>query len=249
MPVHTHESRLKVVMMVFEARYDEGFRMLDNIGEMLVRIRKQKPSWTINAVGQQLASLHLAQSGLLLNVGVSKMDFSVIKQVPLADAEKQASILGREAASLYELITEVLKLPRTTRAGTRFAFLAPADNLEESDRFIQRGSSSPLLAAVAESTKSEPVESQFVYVLDDPKTNFRRRVTLNSVMMEQKPEDPPFIGLPGDVGSGGVVVDIDTYFRPTDSHLAKSELFVQENFLHSRAEATKILKWLLNQQK
>src|SRR5262249_15282702 len=138
---------------------------------------------------------------------------------------------------------------RTTRVGARFLFLAPADSLEEADRFVQRGASSPLLDALSEKAKAQPVDAQVVCVLDDADSGYRRRIQLSSVVIEQKPEDPPYLGLPGDPGSGGVAVDIDTYTRPEEEHFAKVSLFVQESYLKSRALAADIFRWLVGRQK
>jgi len=249
MAVHTHEENLKVLAMIFEARYDEGYRFLDHCGELLVRFRQKNPSWTVAALGQQTVSLVQKKDGLLINVGVAKFDASTTAHLTQAEADQQAPKLGRAAEEFYERTHEVLQISRTTRVATRFVFMAPSDSLEEADRFLLKASSSALRDAVATTTKSEPREAQFVYVVDDPESGCRRRVTLFSIILEQKPEDPPFLGLPGDSGSGGVVVDIDTYTRPVETHPAKTDVFVQENYLRTRSQAKEIFAWLLKQQK
>lgn len=249
MSVHTQNNSLKILAMIFEARYDEGYRFLDHMGELLVRIRRYNPAWAVAGLAQKVVSLIYQEQGLVLNIGVDKIDVSIIGKITFAEAEKKTRILGQAAEDLYGLVLEVLKVPRTTRVGTRFGFLAPSDSLEEADRFIWKAASSPLLDAVAAETKSHPREAQLAYILDDPESGYRRRVTLTSVILEQKPEDPPFLGLPGDLGVGGVVVDIDTYTRPEGSHLGKASMFVQENYLKSRSQATGLFAWLLSQQK
>ncbi|HJT76145.1 MAG TPA: hypothetical protein VJ739_02995 [Gemmataceae bacterium] len=249
MAVHTQEGSLKVLAMIFEARYDEGYRFLDHAGELLVRIKRHRPSWAVLSLAQKTVSLVHQELHLLANIGVEKIDVSVTERLGLLQADKQARILGDAAEEFYNLALEVLKIPRTTRVGTRFAFLAPSDSLEEADRFMRRAASSPMLDAVVEQTKSEAREGQFVYVLDDLQSGHRRRVTLLSAVIEQKPEDPPFVGLPGDSGSGGVAVDLDTYTRPEEAHFAKVSMFVQENYGKSRSQARGLFTWLLSQQK
>ena len=249
MSVRTQEKSLKVLAMIFEARYDEGYRFLDRTGELLISIRRAKPSWVVAGITQKFVSLIHREQNLQLNIGVEKIDISTNKQMALAESEKQSRILGEAAEEFYSLTTEVLKIPRATRVGTRFAFLAPSDNLEEADRFMWKAAASPLINAVAEETKSQPREAQLVYVLDDPNSGFRRRVTLSSVVLEQKPEDPPYLGLPGDPGSGGIVVDIDTFMRPEETQVGKISIFTQDNFLKSRSQAINILGWLVRQQK
>lgn len=249
MSVHTHRDSLKVLAMIFEARYDEGYRFLDHTGELLVRIRRHNPVWKVDVLAHNLVSLGYREQHLRLNIGIDKIDVSTTEQMTLADAEKQAQNLGQAAEGMYSLTVEVLKLPRTSRVGTRFAFLAPSDNLEEADRFMWKAADSPLINAFAEETKSQPREAQLIYVLDGPESGYRRRVTLSSVVLEQKPEDPPYLGLPGDQGSGGVVVDIDTFMRPDESHLGKASMFVQQNYLKSQSQAMDIFARLLRQQK
>jgi hypothetical protein len=249
MSVHTQDDRLMILAMIFEARYEEGYRFLDHSGELLVRIKRLNPSWEVAGLSQKVVSLIHREQHLLLNIGIEKIDISTTERVTFADAEKMARIVGQSAEETYGVVVEVLKVPRTTRVGTRFAFLAPADNLEEADRFMWKASASSLFNAVADKTKSQPREAQLTYVLDDPESGYRRRVGLSSVVIEQKPEDPPYLGLPGDKGSGGVVVDIDTFTRPDESQFGKTSMFVQDNYLKSRSQAGGIFAWLLQQQK
>ena len=192
MPVHTQESSLKVLAMIFEARYDEGFRFLDRAGELLVRIRQQNPSWAVAVIAQKAVSLARQQDRLTLNIGVEKLDVSTTERLGLAEAEKQAGALGEAAEEFYNLTLDVLKVPRTLRIGTRFVFLAPADNLEEADRFMWRAAASPLFTAVAEKTGSQAVEAQVVYLLDDPKFGYRRRSPSVRSSWSKKPKTGRF---------------------------------------------------------
>jgi hypothetical protein len=248
MPVHTEDNNFKVLAMIFEARYDEGFRFLDHAGELLVKMRKIDPSWTVALVTPTVVRLVNQEQRLTLNVGTEKIDVSTEK-LSLSDADKKARPLGEATERFYHLSLDVLKLPRTLRVGSRFLFLAPSDSLEEADRFMWRSTVSPLSEAVLELTKSRATESQITYVVDDNDSGNRRRITLGSVILEQKPEDAPFLGLPGDRGSGGIVVDIDVYCRPEESHLAKASLFVQDSYLKARSQASAILTWMRGRQK
>ncbi len=249
MPVHTEDNSLKVLAMIFEARYDEGFRFLDHAGELLLKMRNLNPAWAVTVLTQRLVSLLNRQHGLSLNVGVEKLDVSTSERLSLSDADRKSKPLGEAAEEFYHLTLEVLKVPRTLRVGSRFVFLAPSDSLEEADRFMWKAATSPLLEAVAANTGGQATEAQVAYILDDPESGHRRRVTLYSLVLEQKPEDPPFLGLPGDRGSGGVVVDIDVYSRPEESHLAKTSLFVQNSYLRARSQASAILTWMRGRQK
>jgi len=51
------------------------------------------------------------------------------------------------------------------------------------------------------------------------------------------------------LGTGGVLIDIDTYTRPDESRIGKMSIFVQNNYLKSQSQATGIFSWLLQQQK
>jgi hypothetical protein len=248
MSVHTHEGRLKVVAAVFEARFDEGYRYLDRSGELLVRINKYDPSWRVSVLTQQVGQLTQKQRRLLLNIGVEKIDLSSTKAWDLPQAEKEARELGDSAEAFYELAIEVLKIPRTLRVGIRFAFTAPADSLEEADRFVSKALACPLRDVIAEKAKGQPIDAQVSYVVEDSESGLRRRVQVVSAILGQNPGDPPFLGLAGDVGSGGVVVDVDTYTRPDHGHFPKASLFVQDNYLKARAFARELFAWLLAHQ-
>lgn len=249
MSVHTQDGSLKVRAMIFEARYEAGFRYLDHAGELLVKIREKHPSWVVVGIGPLAATLYQQESRLTCGIGIEKIDVSTAESLTLVDAERTSRALGEAAECLYNLTVEVLKTPRTIRVGARFSILAPSDSLEEADRFVFKGTGSPLLDAILEKTKAEPREGQLAYVLDDPKSRHRRLVKLFSIVMDHKPEDPPYTGLPGDRGSGGVMVDIDTYTRPEVGHQGKVSTFVQESFLKSRELTKGILGWLLTRQK
>src|SRR5258708_3968139 len=114
MSVHTQGNSLKLLAMIFEARYDEGYRFLDHTGELLVRIRRHNPAWAVAGLAQRVVSLIYQEQGLLLNIGVDKIDVSTTQKITFADAEKKARILGDAAEGIYSLTLEVLKLPRTT---------------------------------------------------------------------------------------------------------------------------------------
>ena len=103
MGVQIHEKGLKVIAMIFEARYEEGFRYLDHAGELLVRIKKQDPSWAVTAVGQQLARLTHSRHKLALNIGTEKLDVSVTEQLDLTQAEQQTRAMGDSAEAVLEL--------------------------------------------------------------------------------------------------------------------------------------------------
>src|SRR6516162_6441792 len=103
MSVHTREDSLKVVAMIFEARYDEGYRFLDHTGELLVRIRRHHPFWVVVGLAQKVVSVIHREHRLLLNIGVEKLDVSTNEHITAAEAEKQARLLGDAAEEFYSL--------------------------------------------------------------------------------------------------------------------------------------------------
>src|SRR5262249_60478068 len=124
MAVHTQESGLKLLAMIFEARYDEGYRYLDHSGELLVRIKRHNPHWAVALLGQKGGQLTHHQHKLVANIGLEKLDLATTERLDLSHGEKQARLLGEAAEELYSLTVEVLKVPRTTRIGTRLHFMA-----------------------------------------------------------------------------------------------------------------------------
>ncbi|MBM4071474.1 MAG: hypothetical protein FJ271_21445 [Planctomycetes bacterium] len=115
MSVHTQSDKLKLLAMIFEARYEEGYRYLDHSGEMLVRLKRLDPAWVVHQLGLNRVGLVYQEHDLALSIAVEKVDISTLKPVAFNDAEKKARILGDQAAAIYEMIVETLQVPRTTR--------------------------------------------------------------------------------------------------------------------------------------
>lgn len=139
MPVKTKDEYLRVLSMTFEGRYSEGYRYLDRSGELLVRVERHSSLWQVLGVAQQVATLQHEKELFMLNVGTRHVNLSGKNSCSLKDAEAKVRFLGDEAESLYNITTEVLAVPSTTRMGLRFVFAAPADSVEEADRFVYKG--------------------------------------------------------------------------------------------------------------
>ena len=62
--------------------------------------------------------------------------------------------------------------------------------------------------------------------------------------MTQPDEDAtiPFAGFPGDPGKGGLVTDIDSYFKPGSDQSDKISLFVQNSFIRSKRLAVSFMQ-------
>jgi hypothetical protein len=248
MSVQTHPASLKVLRIVFEARYDEGYRYLDRCGETVVRIRKHSSAWLVGPVNPQGGVISNNAESLTLNMGNESMLVATTEEFEYEKAEKKVDVLAREAEALYGIIVETLSVPNTTRVGLRSQFFAPADSLEEANRFMSKAAASPLSEALRDETRMDVRNASMVYVLEDPKTGLRRRVDVSAVA-RLLAGAPPITGLASDQGSGGVVVDIDTLTRPERGHLPKAGFFITNNYLRERSLAAYVFRWLLEHQK
>lgn len=249
MTVHSHEEKLELTVMAFEARYENGYRYLDHCGEAIIRIRHHDRSWVLGTIVRDMpiaTAMRSEKLGLGLGFSSDKFHISVQNSFTLTDGEKKVQLLGTEAEALYELITESIRAPETVRIGVRYRFTAPADSLEEADRFMSRGAKSPLLDVVLKSTRSQLRDSAMFYVVEDHESGYRRRVAIES-QVTLNPGDPAYTGL-GTTGKAAVCIDIDTFTRPESGHFQKTNLFIQNNYMRSRAIAMELFQWLKQQR-
>jgi hypothetical protein len=247
MAVHAQLAALKILRVIFEARYDEGYRYLDRCGETLVRIRKHDPSWVIGAIDPQRGVITSLDRKLTLNMGNESMLVATTDEFDSIAMGEKIEELGREADTLYKIIVASLNVPNTTRVGLRCQFLAQADTLEEANQFISRALVSPLRDDLLGYTKFDVRNASMSYVLEDPESGLRRRIELLAVARVQA-GSPPITGLSTDVGSGGVLVDIDNFTRPEQGHLPRADLFIQENYSAARELALHAFEWLRQHQ-
>lgn len=248
MAVHSHVERMKIETLAFETRFRDGYRYLDHCGETIVRIRSRNPCWavtSVNVVGGQLRNDDL---NMALNLSSFSMSVNLLKPpIDVHGVEPKVEAYAKEAEAIYEIVTRALRVTETTRVGARFRFVAPADTLEEADRFICRGMDSPLLEKLKESTRSELRDAAVAFVLADQESGHRRRIEIVS-QTSQKPGDDPYTGLDGELRTGSVVVDIDTFTRPERGHLERSSLFIQKSYLRAGVIAMELFEWLRLQQ-
>jgi hypothetical protein len=247
MPVQAQLAALKILRVVFEARYDEGYRYLDRCGETIVRIRKHNPSWIIGPIDPQRGVITNLERQLTLNMGNENMVVATIDELdPIAMGEK-IEVLSLESETLYKIIVGSLNVPNTTRVGLRCQFLARADTLEEANQFISRASASPLRDDLVAYTKFDIRSASLAYVLEDPESGLRRRIEVSAVARVQA-GSPPITSLATDTGSGGILVDIDNFTRPEQGHLPRADLFIRENYSASRELALHAFEWLRQHQ-
>jgi hypothetical protein len=248
MPIHARTEELQVHLLVCQARYSDGFRLLDRAGELLNTLKKQFPLWTIRSTDQssQTYVLRNDASQIQLNIGTESVDLRYTgSPLKLADAEKKNNELADAAEPFYHLVIETLGCETTFRVGAEYHFFAPADTLEDSDRLMCRAVQSPLVEAVLRVTNGALTDAVGHLVLEDAETGLRRAVRLMSLITKQAPGSPPFAGYPLEGAAGGILADIDTYHRPPQGHYPKFGFFVRDAFLRARGISTDLLRWMI----
>lgn len=246
MSVHAYDEKIRLSIMAFEARYEDGYRYLDHCGETIVRIRHFKRSWVVGTAVPQGTTMVNAELGLALNFGNERINIANQGEVALSEGEKKAEILGNESEALYELVLASIKVPETSRIGIRYRFTAQADSLEEADRFVSRGARSPLLETVLKSARADLRDAAMFYVVEEATSGYRRRIAIES-QVAMKAESPIHTGLERE-GHASVSIDIDTFTRPETGHFQKSNFFIQNNYTRSWAIASEIFQWLRQQK-
>jgi hypothetical protein len=245
--VHTHDSKIKVLPFIFQARYADGYNLLDRSGQLLNHLQREHPRWQIVRAVQPLITLRNPESRITANIGLSALDLTSEGNHSLPDAEKLCRTFGDACEFLYGLVVEQLSLSTTTRVGVRYQFLAPADSLEEADKAMTATLASPYQAAATKALGMDVVDGYTVLVADDRETGLRRRFAVLSFIADVPAGTPEWTGLGNPEGSGGLLVDIDAFTRPATGHYAKCSLFIQEQFLKSRQISSITLKWIIGQ--
>jgi hypothetical protein len=236
--------------MIFQARYSDGYRFLDRAGELLNQIHNEFPLWTVVRLTQQLATLQHAELPLVANFGTSAVDLTWNnKKEMISAAEKSAKSFGEQCQLMYNLAVETLGLSSTRRIGVRFHFLAPADSLEESDRIVCRALESSYQTKAKEVLAMDFVDGTCSLVFEDLNTGLRRIINTSSCIVETPPGSPEFLGFRGVPGSGGLLIDIDTYTRPATGHFPKLTIFIQDQFFKTYGFALKLMPWLVQPRK
>src|SRR5690242_9198868 len=101
MAVHTQLAALKILRVIFEARYDEGYRYMDRCGQTIVRIKKHSPYWITGPIDPQRGVITNRELQLTLNMGNESMLVATIDELePIAMGAK-VEVLSREADALY----------------------------------------------------------------------------------------------------------------------------------------------------
>jgi hypothetical protein len=248
MSVHANDEKIKVTVAAIDTVFNEGYRYLDRCGETIVRIRHVDPQWEATATNPQSGQLRHSKKNLVLNFNTIRFTMSASDEWNLIGAESKVEILAKEAYDIYEIINDVVKPGDTIRVGVRFRFAAPADSLDEADRFVTRGARSPLTDEIEKITASSPKRSTSVWVVEDTEKGLNQRVEVATYVL-MNPESPIFTGLGSPSGESGAFVDIETFTRPEAGSYDRLDLFVVENFTAVRRIAKGVFQWLRQRQK
>lgn len=250
MPVHTRDEKVQLTHLIFQARYTDGYRFLDRAGEILQEIRNRFPLWSVVKIARTQATLRYAGiESLVANIGFEAIDLMRTEKQSLADAEKFAKVFGEQSEQLYTLVTEKLSASSTTRVGVRFHFLAPADSLEESDRVNCGSLRSAYQQKVGDVLGMQLVDGGTNFVFEDIESGTRRSIQTYSAITDQPPGSADYFGLGKPNGSGGLLVDIDTFTRPNKGHFPKLAIFIQEQFLKTKEIALALMHWMIHPKK
>jgi hypothetical protein len=180
-------------------------------------------------------------------IGVSRL----ASEQPLEQdaARKIVDHLAVEASLIYGLVTEAFEIPNTIRIGARFSFIAPADTMEDADRFLVSVARCELLSEIEKSTQSQLYSAHVRYNVEEEETGYRRSVFISSLRLEEG--DNPWTGLESGSQQSkcGVQFDVDTFTRPASGHFSDTKAFILNCYSRSFRQAQTVLHWIGSQQK
>lgn len=250
MLVRTYHDELRVSLMAFEARFDDGYRYLDSCGEAFSKIRNHDRKWKSGDINPQSGNFVNTEKLLQAAFSTEKFGISRLREEPLdkPSADKISDDLASEADYIYRVVTDTFEIPNTTRVGVRFGFIALADSLEDAERFLVRATKSPLDEEVEKITSSQMYTSTIRVSAEDGVTGHRRNISIYTVRISDR--DSPATGLGGeeDKVKSGIVVDIDTFTRPSSGHFLESRLFIANAYSRSFSHAKQLFDWLTKKQ-
>src|SRR5687767_9055352 len=104
MAMHFKDADIQILARIFQARLSNGFLVLDRLGALLNRVRKEHPVWAVRAVGVQQAQLHHEELKLIANVGTGALNVATEGKMSLTDATKTSQTFGEQAELWYGLM-------------------------------------------------------------------------------------------------------------------------------------------------
>jgi hypothetical protein len=223
---------------------------MDRCGDTIVRIRRHKKAWVpTNAINPQSGILANQEDRLQLLMGNEWVNLTTTdEEIELTKAERRARTLAEEAEKLTLLILDSLGIEETTRVGFRVQFFAPADSVENANYFVSQAAASPLGEEICRITKSVSRIADVTYVVEHEESGVRRRVQVVPIT-RIKPGMTQPTGLGCDEGTGGVMVDIDTFTRPETGNFRRINAFIQESYLDAAKHNAQLFGWIKEQLK
>ena len=250
MSVNSDDLAILSSTAVFESRFDDAYRYYDRCGEVISRIRKLDSNWVPLRIDAQTGALANKALGLRLVFDDRRMSVgrTTSEWVPASTAAELVQTLGPEAETLYSLITDTLQVPNSIRIGARFDFQAPADSMEDAERFLSKSLRSDLSKSLEDELTGTLYESSTVYRIDESKSGIRRSVQIHKVSIMDA-SDPGLTGLPGDLGKAAVEIDVDSYTRPDEGHFNGLSDFIQRSFSKSKVIAHRMFREMRSKQR
>lgn len=241
MPVKSGQDDIKLLNVAFEARYSEGFRVLDHGGKTLVALQKSHPLWTVRNAG---AVSKLQHQDLPFTAKFDAQSFAITvsganwESPQASGSQKVVEQLASEAEVLYELIVGELSVPDTTRVGVLFTFGAPSDSAEASDRFVCKSLQGEFVSELETMTSSQFIDSECKFTLED-EFGYRRHFRIFSLAQQPSQFSPIRHGFPDPDVAGFVAFELDTFTRPPSGHFANVRRFINDQFAKSSSYSRK----------
>ena len=235
-----------VSMITCEMRFDDAYRYLDRCGNTISRIRNFDKQWVSTEPNPQTSALVHPGFGLSMSLGTERMNVSKNEDtwVKLGKARDVVENLADQVEPLYEIVTETIDIPNTTRIGVRFVFIAPTNSLEDSERALVMMPQSPLSDFILRMRNADLFGVSTRYRIEEPDTGYRRSINIFPVSRLKVGMQRP-MGFSDDVASEtGVSIDIDTYTRPASGHFQDTAMYIKKSFNSSYDIAFKIFEWL-----
>jgi hypothetical protein len=148
---------------------------MDRAGEMLNHIKKTLPEWKIFP-GPLVANLRHATLPIKVNIGTEWIDLTWEGEQLSKDVEKNCEKFSQHCQQFYELVIDRLQSERTTRLGIRFVILAPADNLEQSDKVVCHALQSPFQTMLSQCLRMSLVDGATQLYFEEVDTGLRRSI-------------------------------------------------------------------------
>ncbi len=177
-------KRVRLDKVAFEIKYAFGHIYLDRCGQVLVAIEKTMPGWVAGEVSVNSGQVRCPAQRQVAS-------FNAESFVIVASRPESLDSFCDHAGSMWKLLRSSLGLDTLIRAGARFYFLLPAENLEQVDELIASADLNVRLPSRLDAEYA-PIRRHIVVILKRQEVEYR--VELSGV--ERTESVPPPKGLP-----------------------------------------------------